>query len=968
MKKKLLRFLCTALMTVVCMSVNAQATSGSCGTNATWSYDEGVLTISGTGAMDDYSVESIITPWKNYTTNITNVVIEDGITHVGNFAFNLCSGLTSVTIGKGVETIGNGAFDNCTNERFTKLYIPDNVKSIGIFACSNNHLKYLCLGSGLKSIGNFAFDNCQDLQYIGCYALTPPTVGYSAFAGVTPTAIYVDNYCKSNFQSADGWSAFSEIIQTPYGYCGAGDGDEPTNNVSWGYSMMDRTLSFSGSGAIKDFSTMGGPNAYPWNNPAINPKGGEQNRYWTGIEKIQMNKNITNVPDWAFAMQINCGSISLPSKLTSIGASALEECAFTSIDLPEGLETIDMYAFYGSKLTSVLFPSTLTSIGDDAFLDNDDLAIITSARETPPTCADGAFGNGSTITAIYVPEGCTATYKAADGWSGYAEKIKDVPTTTFTYTATEKVAKFDDNLSKFQGAISVKSHEFDGTNGTVVYEGYVTGLGELALSYAKMTSITIPVSVTSIGSGAFQSSKLTSVTLAGTTALKTIGASAFSSCSELTAFTVPATVETIGASAFSGCSKLETFTFDGTPTVTSIGNAAFQDCKKLTTFTIPASVTTLGTTVFWFAGLTSLNIPAGVTSIGQALFCSSPVATVTVDAGNAKYADLGCNGIFDKVANKLVAGGAATTIPDGITTIGEEAFWGENGAFALTLPKSVTTIESRAFHMTSGLTSVNIPSGVTHIDAETFFFCELQDLYCYASPTMTWDGGMKDDFSLMNPKSTKFHVAAADLSTWETNFPDANAFFVGDLGIVAGNNVGDVYWATYYNSTANMKADANTIVYKAAVNGNTITLTEIADNVITAGESVILKSTGANISMTISADASTADYTGNALEGVDVATGVDANYKYYVLSNENSTLGFYKYTGATLGANKAFIKTNATGAPEFFVFNDANTTSLRESLSVSNVKQNAYFDLQGRRVVQPTKGLYIVNGKKVVIK
>lgn len=969
MKKKLLRFLCTALMTVVCMSVNAQATSGSCGTNATWSYDEGVLTISGTGAMDDYSVESIITPWKDYTTNITNVVIGDGITHVGNFAFNLCTGLTSVTIGKGVETIGNGAFDNCTNAGFTKLYIPDNVKSIGIFACSNNHLKYLCLGSGLKSIGNYAFNYCQDLKYIGCYALTPPTVGTSAFAGVTPTAIYVDNYCKSKFQSADGWSAFSEIIQTPYGYCGAGDGDDPTDAVSWGYSLMDRTLSFSGSGAIKDFSSMGGPNAYPWNNPAFNPKGGEDDMCWTGIEKIQMNKNITNVPDWAFAMQINCSSISLPSKLTSIGASALEECAFTSIDLPEGLETIGEYGFFGSKLTSVLFPSTLTSIGADAFLDNDDLAIITSARVTPPACADGAFGDGSTITAIFVPEGCTATYKAADGWKDYEEKIQDVPTTTFTYTATEKIAKFDDNLSKFQGAISVKSHEFDGTNGTVVYEGYVTGLGELAVSYAKMTSITIPASVTSIGSGAFQSSKLTSVTLAGTTALKTIGASAFSSCSELTAFTVPATVETIGASAFSGCSKLETFTFDGTPTVTSIGNAAFKDCKKLTTFTIPASVTTLGRTVFWYTGLTSLNIPAGVTSIGQALYCASPVTSLTIDAANPKYADLGCNGVFEKSTNKLIAGGAATTIPDGITTIGQEAFWGEEGEFSLFLPESVTAIEERAFHMASGLKTLTIPSGITYIDGECFAFCEgTQNVYCYVdADDMTWDDGMSMAFSMMTPKGTKFHVTDAD--AWNTKFPDANVTFVGDLApAVAGNAVDGVYWATYYNSSANMKADANTIVYKAAVNGNTITLTEIADNVITAGEAVILKSTGANISMTISVDASTADYTGNALEGVDVATAVDANYKYYVLSNENSTLGFYKYTGATLGANKAFIKTNATGAPEFFVFNDANTTSLRESLSVSNVKQNAYFDLQGRRVVQPTKGLYIVNGKKVVIK
>ena len=145
MKTKLTKLLFALFAVMVGTSVNAQ-TSGSCGASATWSYDE-------------YSVEEIITPWKDYTTNITKIVIGDGITHVGNFAFNLCTGLTSVTIGKGVETIGNGAFDNCTNTGFTKLNIPDNVKSIGIFACSNNHLKYLCLGSGLKSIGNFAFDN-----------------------------------------------------------------------------------------------------------------------------------------------------------------------------------------------------------------------------------------------------------------------------------------------------------------------------------------------------------------------------------------------------------------------------------------------------------------------------------------------------------------------------------------------------------------------------------------------------------------------------------------------------------------------------------------------------------------------------------------------------------------------------------------------------------------------------------------
>ena len=970
MRKKLLRFLCTALMTVVCMSVNAQATSGSCGANATWSYDadEATLTISGTGAMADYTDDPSSTPWADYRTSIRKVVIGDGITSVGNCAFNLFTALTDVTIGESVETIGIFAFDNCTAAGFTKLNIPNSVKVIKSCAFSNNHLKYICLGSGVKEIWQEAFMVCQDLEYIGSYALTPPTLNPNVFSGVANLkAIYVDNYCRSEYAGADGWSDFADIIQTPYGNCGDSEGDEPSSDVRWSFDMMTRSLNFSSStgGAIKTFFN---PNDYPWNNPAINPMGGEYNMYWTGIKTITVGKNITNIPDWAFAMQINCSSITLPSTITSIGSSALEECAFTSITLPEGLTTIGDYAFYGSKLTSLLIPSTVTTIGNDAFLDNADLATVTCAGTAPATLANNVFGDGSNLTAIYVPAGTSATYKNA--WASYESKIQDVPTTTFTYTATEKVTDFDD-YSRFKGALSVKSHDFADGAGTVVYEGYVTAVGQQALDYSKLTGITIPESVTEIEQWAFQYSKsLATVTFAGTPALTTIGSRAFNSCEALTSFAVPASVKTIGASAFSNCSELTTFTFDGTPTLTTIGNSAFQDCKKLTSFTIPESVKTLGTTVFWFAGLTSLNIPAGVTSIGQALFCSSPVTTVTVDAGNAKYADLGCNGIFEKAANKLIAGGAATTIPDGITTIGEEAFWGEEGTFALTLPESVTTIESRAFHMTSGLTSVNIPSGVTHIDAETFFFCEIQDVYCYASPTMTWDGGMKDDFSLMNPKSTNFHVVAADQSDWETNFPDANVTFVGDLApAVAGNAVDGVYWATYYNSAANMKADDNTTVYKAAINGSSLTLTEIDDKVINAGEAVILKSTGANILMTTSADASAADYSDNALEGVDVATAVAAGFKYYVLSYENSTLGFYRYNGATLGANKAFIKVADAGAPAFFSFNfGGEPTGITNTNRTNNTNISVVYNLSGQRVAQPTKGLYIVNGKTVVIK
>lgn len=847
MKKRLLQFLSTSLLLSMCFSVNAQETSGNCGTDATWSYEGTTLTISGTGAIADYDYGEA--PWiADYAETMTSLVIEKGITSIGNnafagceklnsvqypdsgfisigdyafsgakvkypnlpntlthlgdgafagsqvkgvsipanlkkisdFAFESCANLESVGIYEGVEEIGESAFDGCA---FTVITIPGTVKTIGGGAfMSNTELESVYISAGVKTIGDAAFQGCTGLKKIGIGGYSRPALGESVFTdydGTTPLEVEAI-YVPYGFDYYGGWGGFdSDKFKTEFIGTWTNSEDPSLGSGNWRFDLYDGKLTVSGTGQL---------NVAPWNDePAINPivyQDYEHPGFWGGIKSVVFGNGITSLENMACGMQINCSSVTLPNTLKTITNSALEECAFTSIDLPEGLETIDMYAFFGSKLTSVVIPSTVTKLGYSAFLFNEDLAVVTLLPSTPPALEpELPFGECEALTAIYVPAGCADTYKATEGWDNYAALIKDAPTTTFTYTASEKVTKFDD-FANFKGAMSVKSHDFADGAGTVVYEGYVTTIGEMALTYTKLTSITIPECVTVIDTYSFQGSdNLTTVNFAGTPTLTTIGARAFNSCSTLAAFTVPATVTSIGASAFGDCSELATFTFAGTPTITNIGNSAFQDCKKLTSFTIPESVTTLGTTVFWFTGLSSLNIPAGVTSIGQALFCSSPVTTVTVDSDNPKYADLGCNGIFEKATNKLIAGGAATTIPDGIVAIGEEAFWGEEEEFALTLPESVTTIENRAFHMASGLTSLNIPSGITYIDEECFFFCEgMQDVYSFAdADAITWDGGMEWAFSMMNPKATKFHVAEADLSKWTAKFPDANVTFVGDL-------------------------------------------------------------------------------------------------------------------------------------------------------------------------------------------
>ena len=156
-------------------------------------------------------------------------------------------------------------------------------------------------------------------------------------------------------------------------------------------------------------------------------------------------------------------------------------------------------------------------------------------------------------------------------------------------------------------------------------------------------------------------------------------------------------------------------------------------------------------------------------------------------------------------------------------------------------------------------------------------------------------------------------------------------------------------------------ADANTTVYIATVAGDKLTLTAVADKNIKAGQAVILKSTAATITLTSTTDEATADFSTNELIGTDVAMTAPANT--YVLDNGTSGVGFYKYTG-TLEANKAYI-TIAAGARDFYAFD--NVTAIK-SVRDNTQKDATYYDLNGRQVQNPTKGLYIVNGKKVIIK
>ena len=266
-----------------------------------------------------------------------------------------------------------------------------------------------------------------------------------------------------------------------------------------------------------------------------------------------------------------------------------------------------------------------------------------------------------------------------------------------------------------------------------------------------LTSVVIPSSVeyngityavTSIGAQVFYAcTSLTSISIPNS--VTTIGNLAFAGCSSLTSITIPKSVTDMGKPQYGGTYRGPVFTY--CPALTSIvveeGNPVYDSrdncnaivekatntiicgCKN-TTF--PQSVTGIGTYVFnGCSSLTSITIPNHITNIQSNPFrsCSS-LATIVVESNNSIYDSRdNCNAIIETATNTLIAGCQNTIIPNSVTGIGDEAFYGCSSLTSVNIPNCVTSIGVGAFSGCSSLTSINIPENVTSIGNSAFSRC-----------------------------------------------------------------------------------------------------------------------------------------------------------------------------------------------------------------------------------------------------
>jgi surface protein len=223
------------------------------------------------------------------------------------------------------------------------------------------------------------------------------------------------------------------------------------------------------------------------------------------------------------------------------------------------------------------------------------------------------------------------------------------------------------------------------------------------------------------------------------------------------------------------------------------------------------------------------------------------------------------------------------------------------------------------------------------------------------------------------------------LPNWDgtTDATHANTSANGYLNKVKvkANSDGTNYWATYYNSAHSFKADDNTTVYQAKVNGDkdAVVLTEVTSKEIPADNGVVLKSSASSIILSVAT--TTATYSANDLKGTDVDLANPGNV--YCLSNETTGkvrgVGFYSY-GSTDGANEdgvipahrayLVVTDGPTNSRGFLGFGeDDGATAIDNGKWKIDNSDGTIYDLSGRIVIgQPRKGIYVKDGKKFVIK
>ena len=588
-------------------------------------------------------------------TSITYLTIPESVTSIGNQAFSHCSSLTSITIPESVANIEWSAFDNCSaliktnytgdiagwcnikfgSDRSNPMYyshnfyindqdikdlvIPNTVDTIHNYAFYNcSSLTSITIPNSVTSIGDFAFESCSGLTSIAIPE-SVTNIGEGAFYGTS-----IDSVCvKATTPPMLNIGKYPVFSTSPTCYIPCGTLD--TYKASKWANLMSQFVEEceEDSTNIITYTSSDGKVVQPYKTDVFGAKI-VSNEYKDGQGVITFDGPVTSIGDRAFYKCSSLTSVTIPESVTSIGNSAFESCsALTSITIPNSVTSIGDIAFaYCSSLTYITIPNSVSKVGGGIFCRCKALTSVELSENITslPTYYDsgainpleneqvGFFGWCSSLTSITIPENITHIGMRA---FYYCTRLD-----TIVWNAKNCTNIDEDYVHHYRGAkVFYESREVS----SFIFGEQVRHIPAYMCSgMKKLTSITIPKSVTSIGDGAF------------------------AHCSSLISCTIPNSVSKIGGGIFCGCEAL--ISVELPESITSLsyyhedysGSYAgfFENCSSLTSVTIPESVTSIGNYAFYnCSSLTSVTIPENVRSIVEYAFsgCSS-LASITCEA------------------------------------------------------------------------------------------------------------------------------------------------------------------------------------------------------------------------------------------------------------------------------------------------------------------------------------------------
>ncbi len=411
----------------------------------------------------------------------------------------------------------------------------------------------------------------------------------------------------------------------------------------------------------------------------------------------------------------------------------VKERKWTDSDGNKGL-----YALYNNKLNFYQVSSGNISAYSRVILKNGIMLLDTLSGDTL------VYAKKGRITEKHLPAELTAglefervdgknEYRVSEYNGGSASRVI-IPDSYKGYPITQIKENAFRNITAFtvidipQAVTSIGDFAFSGCTGllSVKIPAQVTEIGEgVFMGCESLASVELPDGLLTIGEEAFRGcKKLEDVVFPDS--VSSLGNGAFYDCDSFTEITVGSGVETIGSEAFYSCNSLTSVIFG--ESVTSLGAQSFRDCGSLTDIEIPDGVTDIGDEAFYNCDLLwSISLGAGVESIGERAFFCKSLTQITVSEDNITFSSREGN-LYSNDGTILLQyaigkDDATFTVPQGVTSIGDFAFYDCDRITGIIVGDDVTEINREAFFDCDSLISVTLGSSVAEVEKKAFYEC-----------------------------------------------------------------------------------------------------------------------------------------------------------------------------------------------------------------------------------------------------